>query len=129
VPGKKCRLARGIASVLEGSFRGQKRRAESTPTTLERFERSEAIERLERLSLRPNDAFYAYLTLINQAAGSVRPAAPADFVERLNDLKPKRSADRLKTGARQSGNHKVRQGKKGIRKISQQRLCLLTPDC
>jgi hypothetical protein len=24
VPGKKCRLARGIASVLEGSFRGQK---------------------------------------------------------------------------------------------------------
>jgi hypothetical protein len=43
----------------------------------------EPVEPLERLSLRTNDAFYAYLELINKQLAGVRPAAPGITEVRL----------------------------------------------
>jgi hypothetical protein len=46
---------------LEATFAIKKREPNPLRQRLERFEQSEAIERLERHLLRPNDAFYAIL--------------------------------------------------------------------
>jgi len=46
---------------LEATFCDQKAEPNPLRQRLERFERSEAIERMERLSVRPNEAFYAIL--------------------------------------------------------------------
>src|SRR5215831_523673 len=78
-----------------------------------RLERSAAVERLEPLEL-----VLASYVLNGAQRLRINPlmVSPSNH---WNEI-------RLKTGARQSGNHKGREGKKGIRKISHERLCLLS---
>src|SRR5262249_48259351 len=61
VPWQKVTACSWHRSLLGRPFHGQKGEPNPLRQRLERFEPSAAIERLERLSLRPNDAFYSIL--------------------------------------------------------------------